>query len=185
MIWPTIDGRCPVLRCVAADGVSRNRFTWPLEVGAHAEAPDWDPNPGRDCGGGLHGLLWGCGDVSLLAPMFGVPMFGVWLVVLVDPADVATPLGDDVPPKVRFRRCEVAHVGDRESAVGWLCGQAGASGLPIAYGTASAGHRGVLIITHWDSKAYRRKVAEVDGKRIKAGVAYQLNAAGEFVEVDR
>lgn len=44
-----------VLRTVNADGTSYNGFQWPLEVGAVAECPDWDPAP--KCGNGLHGLV--------------------------------------------------------------------------------------------------------------------------------
>ena len=185
--WPTLpDGRYAVLRCCNTDGTNSHGFTWPLNVGATVVAPDWDPDPGRDCGGGLHGLLWGCGDGGLLTPTDGV-----WMVVAVDPADIATPHTDAIPDKVRFRACEIVHVGDQASAVGWLAERA--PGLPIAYGTSTSGDRGtstsgaygMLVITHWDGKAYRRKIAEVDGDTIKAGVAYRLDADGNFVEADR
>jgi len=270
--WPTLpDGRYPVLRCCHFNGTSSHGFTWPLEVAATAVAPDWDPNPGRDCGAGLHGLLWGCGSADLLCPTDGV-----WMVVAVDPADIATPLDGGIPEKVRFRAAEVLHVGDRASATGWLVERA--SGLPIVYGTSTSGYGGtstsgyrgtstsgaygtstsgaygtstsgvygtstsgaygtstsgyggtstsgycgtstsgycgtstsgvygmstsgacgmstsgvygtstsgyggVLIIQHWDGKACRRRIAEVDGTTIRAGVAYRLDDDGNFVE---
>jgi len=177
--WPTLpDGRYPVLRCCHFNGTSSHGFTWPLEVAATAVAPDWDPNPGRDCGAGLHGLLWGCGSADLLCPTDGV-----WMVVAVDPADIATPLDGGIPEKVRFRAAEVLHVGDRASATGWLVERA--SGLPIVYGTSTSGYGGVLIIQHWDGKAYRRRIAEVDGDTIRAGVAYRLDDNGNFVEAAR
>ena len=43
------------LRKISKDGTNPfNEFIWPLEVGAEAEAPDWNPKP--ECGGGLHCL---------------------------------------------------------------------------------------------------------------------------------
>lgn len=183
--WPTLpDGRYAVLRCCHADGTSSHGFVWPLDVGAVVEAPDWDPNPARGCGGGLHGLLWGVGEAGLLSPIDGA-----WLVVAVDPADIATPIDSDTSPdKVRFRRCEIVHVGDQASATGWLIDRA--PGLPVAYGTATAGDYGtatagdggVIAILYWDGVRYRRRCAKVDGDTIKAGVAYRLDADGNFVE---
>ena len=64
--WPTTaDGKYLVLRTVDADWRSRDGFRWYKTV--ETIAPDWDPDPGRECGGGLHGLLWGCGDAGLLS----------------------------------------------------------------------------------------------------------------------
>ena len=53
-----------MLKTVAADGEAHGGFKWPLEVGAVVEAPDWNLAP--VCGGGLHGLVDGLGDWSLL-----------------------------------------------------------------------------------------------------------------------
>ncbi len=135
--WPTLpDGRYAVLRTHRADGTSRGGFRWPTEVGGVAVAPDWDPDPSIECGHGLHGLLWGCGDGSLLTPEL------TWAIVAVDPGDIATRLdGMAVPPKVRFRSAEVIHIGDRDSATGWIAAHGG-GGLPVVYGTATAGYRG-------------------------------------------
>src|SRR5690554_2757080 len=72
--------RLLILRTCAPDGTSRNGFTWPLEPGAPVMAPDWDSDPQRDCGGGLHGLPWGVGDGALLSWEPDVR----WLVVEVD-----------------------------------------------------------------------------------------------------
>lgn len=52
-----------VLRTCDKDGRSYNGFQWPSE--GPVSCPDWDPTP--RCGGGLHGLLWGEGDGSLLS----------------------------------------------------------------------------------------------------------------------
>jgi hypothetical protein len=51
-----------VLRTVRPDRRSHGGFFWP-ESGP-VEAPDW--NPKARCGGGLHGLLRGCGAGDLL-----------------------------------------------------------------------------------------------------------------------
>jgi len=132
-VWPvTPDGRMLVLRTCNADMSSHGGFVWP-ESG-HVEAPDWDPDPARDCGGGLHGLLWGCGDAGLLSDAEDAR----WLVVAVEPADFANV---DQPDKVRFRRCEVVLVGSRDGATAHLIAN-GAWGLPVVYGTATAGHFG-------------------------------------------
>ena len=139
--WPTTaDGKYLVLRTVDADWRSRDGFRWYKTV--ETIAPDWDPDPGRDCGGGLHGLLWGCGDAGLLSS----DPDAVWLVVAVDPTDVVNP---DQAHKVRFRAGRVRHHGTRDEAVDYLMTH-GAAGLPVVYGrhavkdygTATAGYRG-------------------------------------------
>ena len=132
--WPTLpDGRYAALRTHRADGASHGGFRWPTEVGGVAVAPDWDPDQSIKCGRGLHGLLWGCGDGSLLAPAL------TWVIVAVDPGDIATRIdGAGIPPKIRFRSAEVIHVGDCDSATGWIAAHGGA-GLPVVYGTATAG----------------------------------------------
>ena len=193
--WPTLpDGRYAVLRTHRADGASYGGFRWPTEVGGVAVAPDWDPDPSIECGRGLHGLLWGCGDGSLLTPGL------TWVIVAVDPGDIATRLdGTGVPPKVRFRSAEVIHVGDRGTATGWIAAHGGA-GLPVVYGTATAGdggtatagyrgtatagHYGVLVIRHYaDSGRSRLCVGQVDGVTLLPDTPYRLDAAGEFEAV--
>ena len=149
--WPTLDdGRMLVLRTNHPDYAKcYNDFEWPTEVGATATAPDWDPNPRRDCGGGLHGLIWGCGAASLLQDPDRPDT--TWLVVAVDPADIATPLTDPsaIPDKVRFRAGEILHVGsDRAAAIGFLQSHPGADQLPVVYGTATAGDGGTATAGH-------------------------------------
>lgn len=51
-----------MLRTCTAEMKSYNNFQWP-ESGP-VSCDDWDPTP--CCGGGLHGLLWGEGNASLL-----------------------------------------------------------------------------------------------------------------------
>ena len=155
--WPTLpDGRYAVLRTHRADGASRGGFRWPTEVGGVAVAPDWDPDPSIECGRGLHGLLWGCGDGALLTPGL------TWAVVAVDPGDIATRIDMGVPPKVRFRAAEVIHLGDRDSATGWIAAHGGA-GLPVVYGTATAGNYGTA------TAGYRGTATAGDGGTATAG----------------
>src|SRR5579875_727631 len=52
-----------VLRTVNKDLTSYGGFRWPEK--GYVSCPDWNPKP--ECGGGLHGLLWGQGDYSLLS----------------------------------------------------------------------------------------------------------------------
>ena len=102
-----IPGEVPVLRTCKPDGTSHGGFRWPLTVGAIVEAPDWNPKP--TCGGGLHGLLRGEGNGSLL----DWTEHAAWMVVAV--AEVV-----DLVGKVKFPRCRVLHAGDRASATSLL-----------------------------------------------------------------
>ena len=52
------------LRTCDANMQSRGGFQWP-GVRETVTAPDWVDS--QECGGGLHGLLWGQGDWTLLA----------------------------------------------------------------------------------------------------------------------
>jgi len=125
-----------VLRTTAADGSSRNGFVWP-ESGP-VSCSDWSPV--AECGGGLHGALWGEGDGGL----FSWAADARWLVVKVLASDVV-----DLGGKVKFPRGEVMHCGDRLSATAHMAkhglpGKAIIGGTATAgdYGTATAGHRG-------------------------------------------
>ena len=189
--WPTTaDGKWLVLRTVDADWRSRDGFRWYKTV--ETVAPDWDPDPGRECGGGLHGLLWGCGDAGLLSS----DPDAVWLVVAVDVVDVANP---DQAHKVRFRAGRVRHHGTRDEAVDYLMVH-GAARLPVVYGTATAGddgtatagyrgtatagYGGTLIITWYDGARYRRAVGYIGEDGLKPDTPYRVNGRGEFVEVE-
>ena len=116
-----------VLRACAADMTSHNGFRWP-ESGA-VEAPDWDPEP--VCGGGLHGLLWGEGDGSLLS----WEPDAKWLV-----AEIRDGSWVDLDGKVKFPRCEVVFCGDRKGATDYIAARA--PGRSIVGGTATAGYYG-------------------------------------------
>jgi hypothetical protein len=119
-----------LLRTVNVDGTSHGGFRWPLEVGAEAVAPDWNPAP--VCGGGLHGFLDGEGDGSLAS----WDPSAHWLVLEVPEGAGLV----DLAGKAKAERARVLHVGDRASAtaeMGRLC-----PGRAIVGGTATAGNRG-------------------------------------------
>ena len=88
---PDTPAKVLVLRACNADGTSYNGFRWPTS--GPVEAPDWKPT--KKCGNGLHGLLWGVGDYSLVPRETG----SRYLVVEVDAADVI-----DLGGKVKFPR---------------------------------------------------------------------------------
>jgi hypothetical protein len=119
-----------VLRTCAADMTShRGSFRWPRS--GPVAAPDWDPQP--VCGGGLHGLLWGEGDGSLL----DWRPDAVWLVVEVEAASVVELVGR----KVKFPRGVVVFAGDRTGATDYLVAHA-PHGAAIVGATVTVGDRG-------------------------------------------
>jgi hypothetical protein len=94
-----------VLRSSDKNRISSHSFQWP-ESGP-VECTDWDPAP--VCGHGLHGLLWGDGDWSLLNKDYDA----VWQVVEVV-ADCIVPIDKD---KVKFPRGTVIYSGGIAGAV--------------------------------------------------------------------
>jgi len=78
-----------VLRTCAEDGTSSHGFKWPMS--GIVEAPDWKPTP--ECGHGLHGWLWGCGDWSLKVKGDKIK----WLVLEVEKSSIV-----DLNGKVKF-----------------------------------------------------------------------------------
>lgn len=124
-----------VLRTCDAQMRSSNGFVWPKS--GPVEAPDW-----RDdtfCGGGLHGLLWGDGDGTLVS----WEPDAQWLVVEVLAVDVRA-LGR----QIKFRRGVVVHCGTCETATRYVAEHGGA-GLAIVGGTATAGHFGTATAGHF------------------------------------
>ena len=142
-----------ILKTVKADGSALGDFVWPLETGAIVVAPDWDSTP--VCGGGLHGLLNGCGDGALL----NWDDDAVWIVAEVPKKAQMVDLGD----KVKVDRCKIVHVGNRETATTFLVDHccsgpivgvtatAGDGGTAIAanQGTATAANRGTATAGDW------------------------------------
>jgi hypothetical protein len=84
-----------VLRTCDDKMQSRGGFQWPDS--GPVEAPDWSPV--KECGHGLHGWLWGCGDWSLKAEGDNI----WWVVVEVVKGKEIINLGG----KVKFRRGNV------------------------------------------------------------------------------
>lgn len=89
-----------VLRTCKADGTSYGGFRWPSEVGAIVTAPDWSSTP--TCGGGLHGLLDGIGDYSLLS----ADADAIWQVVEVERAACV-----EIGGMVKFPNCRLVYRG--------------------------------------------------------------------------
>lgn len=126
-------GKVLVLRVCFHDLVSSKGFRWP-ESGP-VEAPDWDPTP--DCGGGLHGLLWGEGDAYCIPGAEWAD--SKWLVVEVDQDDLV-----DLGTVVKFRRGEVVYCGDREGATRYLL-EHGGGGRAINFAKASVPPRSGFV----------------------------------------
>jgi len=115
-------GRLLLLRMCGDQGESYGGFRWPMTVGAGVTVPDWNPKP--RCGGGLHGLVWACGDWGLLNG-------SRWMVFSADPADVVDIDGS----KSKARCARVEHIGTQESCLAFM---AAAARLQIARGAIDA-----------------------------------------------
>ena len=171
-----------VLRCVHADMTSRNGFRWP-ELG-EVSAPDWAPT--KECGQGLHGWLWGAGNLAGTCDYWSGETTR-WLVVEVPRADLV-----DLDGKVKYPRGVVVFCGPRDEAVSLIVQHAPA-GTPIMFGTATAGDRGTatagdggtatagdrgtVSILYYDAKRdrYRKAIAEIDAEGdYKPGVTYHV-----------
>ena len=119
-----------LLKTVHADGAAWGGFRWPLDEGAEVIAPDWDPTP--VCGGGLHGLLNGAGNGSLI----DWSTDAVWIVAEIPDGETVV----DLDGNVKVRRCIVRHVGDKTSAPEFLAAHGHTEG--VVAGTATAGDGG-------------------------------------------
>ena len=123
------------LRTCNQDGTSYGGFQWPLEVGAKVSAPDWDPNP--KCGGGLHGLLWGTGEVTLLDHTEDK----VWMVVEVNEYV-------DLDGKIKFPECVIKYVGERDGAVAMIQKEAPPECL-VHFANKTVGNKEVVNVGDW------------------------------------
>jgi len=152
-----------ILRTCAADMTAHGGFTWP-ESGP-VEAPDWNPEP--ECGGGLHGFLWGEGDGNLADWSESVK----WLIVRVLAADV---VAIDAC-KVKFPRGEVVFVGDRLAATNYLIAH-GAAGRAVIGAIVAAGDDGTATVgDHGTATAGNRGTATA-GYRGTATAGYDGTA---------
>ncbi|MCK9569439.1 hypothetical protein M0R72_10915 [Candidatus Pacearchaeota archaeon] len=93
-----------VIRTCNQDGTSHNGFVWPKS--GYVECPDWNTEP--RCGNGLHGLLWGKGNWSLLDR--DNPLWQICEVLL---SEVVWIDGD----KVKFPRCNILYTGNMAVAI--------------------------------------------------------------------
>ena len=174
-----------VLRTCADDMTSHHgSFTWPAS--GPVEAKDWSPEP--VCGRGLHGLLFGEGEGSLLDWDPGAK----WLVVEVEAGTTI-----DLDGKVKFPRGAVIFCGDRLGATSTLAllapGRAIAGGTATAgdegtatagyRGTATAGDRGILNLRWWDGKRHRIATFYVGEDGIEPNQPYKVDNAGKPVKV--
>ena len=125
-----------MLRTVDADRRAYNGFRWP-KVGP-VKAPDWSPR--AQCGGGLHGCLWGQGN-----GIIGMnDETRLWQAVLIRLKDAV-----DLGGKVKVPRGRVLMTGKREAVCAFVASLA-PPGVGVPYtsvaagkqGTASAGDRG-------------------------------------------
>lgn len=168
-----------VLRTCNADMTAHKGFRWP-ENGA-VSAPDWKPT--SNCGSGLHGLLMGEGDASLL----NWDTDAKWLVVQI-------PIGShvDLGGKVKFPSGEVVFCGDRLSATTRIIALGanpskcvGGTATAGDGGTATAGKNGTLSFSSWDQAADRKRVTigYIGDVGLVAGKQYRLDSAGKIVEV--
>jgi hypothetical protein len=196
-----------------SDGQSgRPRFQWPLTEGAAAEAGDWNPEP--VCGYGLHGWLWGAGDVgSAGAEWAFTEAAPVWMVLEVE-RDLVVPLEGGV--KVKFPRCVVRKFGSLQECAAEISSQAPAGTAVIGHtatagyagtatagdagtatagyaGTATAGDAGLIEIRWWDEKAcggrgrHRVAIGYVGEGGIEAGEYYKVkveNGQAQLVLAD-
>ena len=158
-----------LLKTVKADGTARGGFQWPLDEGAEVTAPDWDPTPVY--GGGLHGLLNGAGNGSLI----NWSTDAVWIVAEIPDDETVV----DLDGKVKVRRCIVRHVGDKTSAPEFLAAHGHTEGVVYGtatagvYGTATAGDYGTATAGYYGTATagYRGTATAGDDGTATAGVS--------------
>ena len=191
-----------MLRTCGEGMTAHGGFIWP-KVGL-VTCPDW--NKRAQCGNGLHGLLWGAGDASLLNWDPGAP----WLVVGIDEwveinGKVKAPAGDVVycgdmrgaadllvalgaDPGKCIGSVSTAGDGGTATAGDGGTATAGDGGTATAGygGTATAGYGGCLAIQYWDSKRkrYCMRIGYVGEDGLQAETAYRLDG-DKFVPVPK
>lgn len=98
------------------------------------ECPDWKPEP--TCANGLFGLAWGLGNTTHFSDSPGAN----WLIIAAEPSDVirVDEWGGSGDGKVKFRRGEVVHCGDRDTAIQYLVDHAPEGQETIGHGDSDA-----------------------------------------------
>ena len=188
-----------MMRTCSSDMTSYGGFKWPSsgEVIAH----DWKNT--TECGNGLHGLLWGEGDGSLL----NWSEDAKWLVCGIDS-------WVELYGKVKSEKATVIYAGTRQEAtllIGQLgggkytvCGgtatagdygtaTAGYSGTATAGyrgtatagdgGTATAGDGGIILVKWWDGCRYRITTGYCGENGIEPNKRYRCDNQGNLIEV--
>ena len=147
------------------EGGDHKPFTWPAK--GPVACKDWKPD--AECGNGLHGLLWGEGDGSLIA--YGGDT--KWLVVEVLASEIV-----DLKGKVKFPRGRVVFCGTPDDAGKWLAARA--PGRAIVRGTATAGDRGTATAGYGGTATagVRGTATAGDGGEIR--VRWYDQAAGRY-----
>jgi hypothetical protein len=161
-----------VIRTCAADGTSCGNFRWPLDVGAVVVCPDWQPT--AKCGHGLHGLLDGIGDWSLIDGATD----RVWQIIGVLRAE--TVRIDD--GKVKFPRAKIAYSGSAPGAFGFIQKHTVAAIQSLAKGNTATGDRGHAAATgyggHAAATGYYGHAAATGKNSIAASVGFEGTAQG-------
>jgi len=175
-----------MLRTCAADMSSHSGFVWP-ESG-RAVCRDWEPE--ARCGNGLHGLLWGAGDGSLL----NWDESARWMVVGINE-------WVEIDGKVKAPEGHVVYTGDRDGAIQLLvtlgadpqkltCGHVsipGSKGVALVSGyrgtatagesgTATAGNRGTATAGNWGTATAGESGTATAGNRGTATAGYRGTA---------
>ena len=94
------DALALAIRTADKNHQSYGKFQWPKEIGSIIECNDWDEN--EECGNGIHALLDGWGDWSLLSN----DVDAIWQIVEVDRTKCV-----DLRGKVKFRQCRLVYSG--------------------------------------------------------------------------
>ena len=180
-----LKGEALMLRTCQADGTSYNGFKWPKS--GPVTCPDWKPN--ARCGHGLHGLLWGEGDGSLL----DWSETAAWLVVRVKESEAI-----QIDRKVKVPGGVVEFFGARMDAIAIIQKYAPA-GCIIVSGTATAGDRGtatagyrgtatagadgVISIQYRNGEKHKRAVFAVGENGIEPNQPYRVDEKGQPIKV--
>ncbi len=172
-----LPGEALALRTCTKDMASHHdaKFIWPRE--GEVVAPDW--NSQKECGGGLHGLLYGEGDSG------NIPQgeSNVWVLFAVDVSKWV-----EIDGKGKAERGRVIYAGEKQGAIDLLCAThpgkcinwgtatAGNWGTATAgnWGTATAGEGGTLIWKIWNGSRYRFTIGYIGEDGLKADTAYEL-----------
>ena len=135
------------LKSLPATRLAHGNFQWPDRVGAIVQSETWDPTP--TCGGGLHGLKNGEGQLGLLDDSTDA----IWYAF--ESVDEHGNPSDDKAvvidwEKAKCHRAIIRAIGTRDEATDWLvrqgCNQvAYANHLVGDYRLATVGHHGAAF----------------------------------------